>query len=186
MASVEQANKLMTVEEFRQRSPSNSPDELVQGKVVEMNVPRFKHGNAITRVSRILDEFQEKLELGHVTAGDSGVITGRSPDTLRGADVAYFSYERIPKDDEPIDYPEVSPEVVFEIRSPSERWAKVIEKVAEYLNAGVLRVCVIDPPTRTIHVYLPDQPAFQLTEDKELTLPEMHADFREKVSRFFP
>jgi len=186
MATVGQAEKLMTVEEFQALPPSDTPNELVRGRIVKMNVPKFKHGKAVTRVSRILDEFAERHDLGHVTAGDSGVITERQPDTLRGADVAYFSYKRIPKDDEPENYPDVAPEVIFEIRSPSNRWAQLLEKVAEYLNAGVLRVCVLDPPTKTIHVYLPDQPEFQLTEDDELTLPEMHEDFREPVSRFFP
>jgi len=138
------------------------------------------------RAGRILDEFVEARELGIVTAGDSGVVTERNPDTLRGADVAFFSYNRLPRDADLDKYPDAAPEIILEVRSPTDRWAKILEKVAEYLNAGALRVCVLDPASRTIHVYLPDQPEFQLTEDDELTLPELHEDFRESVSRFFP
>ena len=186
MATVGQTEKLMTVEEYVKLPPSDVPTELVKGRIVEMTRPKPKHGKLMTRAARILDEFVEANDLGTVLSGDSGLITERDPDTLRGADVSFASFERLPRDADLDKYPELSPEVVLEIRSPSERWSKVLEKVAEYLNAGVLRVCVLDPPSRTIHVYLPDQPEFQLTENDELTLPELHEDFRESVSRFFP
>ena len=186
MASVGQSQKLITVEEYAQLPPSDTPTELVKGRIVEMNLPKPKHGTIVTRAARILDEFAEKHDLGIVPCADAGVVTERDPDTLRGADVAFFSYDRLPRDADLDRYPTSAPEIVLEVRSPSDRWAKVLEKVAEYLNAGVLRVCVLDPPTRTIHVYLPAQPEFQLTEDEELTLPELHEDFREAVSRFFP
>lgn len=186
MATVGQAEKLMTVEEFAKLPPSNTLNELVRGRIVEMNRPKFRHGKIVSRICRILDEFVEARDLGHVTGGDAGIITQRDPDTLRGTDASFTSFQRLPEDVDLDNYVDAAPEIVFEVRSPSDRWSKILEKVAEYLNAGVLRVCVLDPPTRTIHVYLPDQPEFQLTEDDELTLPEMHEDFREPVSRFFP
>ena len=186
MASVGQSEKLITVEEYAQLPPSDTPTELVKGRLVKLTRPKPHHGKLMARAARILDEFVEARDLGTVLAGDSGVFTERDPDTLRGADVSFASFERLPRDANLDEYPNVAPEIVFEIRSPTDRWSKLLEKVAEYLNADVLRVCVLDPPTRTIHVYLPDQPEFQLTEDEELTLPELHEDFREAVSRFFP
>lgn len=186
MASVEQAEKLMTIEEYAKLPPDDALYELVQGRLVEMNRPKMPHGKIVSRICRLLDEFVEQRNLGHVAGGDAGIITQRDPDTVRGADVAFTSFKRLPEDADVTNYVDVAPEVVFEVRSPTDRWSKVLEKVAEYLNAGVLRVCVLDPPTKTIHVYLPDQPEFQLTADDELTLPELHADFRQSVRRFFP
>lgn len=52
----------------------------------------------------------------------------------------------------------VAPEVVFEVRSPTDRWPKVLEKVGEYLNAGVLAVYVVDPQAETVTMFDADQP----------------------------
>lgn len=186
MATVENSTKWMTIAEFEKLPHSDTPRELVRGRVVEMNVPKFGHGKIVIRLGRILDEFVEKNDLGHVTAGDSGVVTQRDPDTLRGADVAYYSFDRLARDADPYQYPDEPPEIVFEVRSQHDRWAKILEKVAEYLNAGVLRVCVLDPPTQTVRIYLPDMPETVLQFDDELTLPELHPEFSVPVSRLFP
>ena len=44
-----------------------------------------------------LGNFVEEHDLGRVMSNDSGVITERDPDTVRGADVAYYSYARLPE-----------------------------------------------------------------------------------------
>ena len=46
-------------------------------------------------------------DLGHVLSNDSGVITERGPDTVRGADVCFYSYERVPKGPLPPGYLDV-------------------------------------------------------------------------------
>ena len=113
------------------------------------------------------------------------VITGRHPDTVRGSDVAFFSYTRIPKDSPPEGYSEVSPELVFEVRSPSDRWSEINKKASEYLAAGVLVVCVLDPETRTAVVYTENDSPSKKTGDDELTLPKVFPDFKVPVRQFF-
>ena len=58
----------------------------------------------------------------------------------------------------PQGYLDVPPDLVFEVRSEHDRWAKVTEKVAEYLNAGVPVVVVLDPDTETARVHYADAP----------------------------
>ena len=102
---------------------------------------------------------------------DSGVVTERGPDTVRGADVAYYSYERIPRGPLPNHYLDVVPELILEVRSPSDRWPNVLFKVAEYLEAGVVIVVVLDDESRTAFVYRADEPGRTLGADDELTAP---------------
>ena len=61
-----------------------------------MNVPFPRHGQICTKIIRLLGNHVEEQKLGHVVANDSGVVTERGPDTVRGADVAYYSYRRVP------------------------------------------------------------------------------------------
>src|SRR5262249_32085326 len=123
--------------------------------------------------------------LGHVVSNDAGVVTAREPDTVRGADVAFYSYGRVPKGPLPRGYLPVAPDLVFEARSPFDRWPEILTKVAEYLRAGTLTVCVVDETPQSIHVFHADEPARVLGVNDELTLPQLLGDFRVSVARFF-
>ena len=150
-----------------------------------MNMPYPRHGQICSKIDRIVGAHTDAHELGHLVTNDSGVVTRRGPDTVRGADVAFYSYARVPPGPFPQGYLPVVPEAVFEVRSPGDRWADAIVKVGEYLSAGVSVVCVFDQEPQTIHVYSADRPVYILTADQELTLPEVLGDFRCLVRRFF-
>ena len=182
MATVE---ALMTAEEFGRRTDPGHPEELVQGKVVSMPPPDRRHGYVCLRAGRILGNWVEERDLGRVLSNDSGVITERDPDTVRGADVAYYSYDRLPRGPLSTGYGPEIPELVIEVRSTHDRWRDVHEKVTEYLVAGVLVVVVLDPESRSAHVFGADQPPRTLGPEEELTFPGLLEGFSARVGRFF-
>lgn len=58
------------------------------------------------------------------------------------------------------------PDLVVEIVSPTDSYGEVDDKVARYLEDGVRLIWVINPRTRTIHVYTPGSERFErLTAD---------------------
>jgi len=183
MSTVDQ--KLLTVEEFVRLPDAGRPMELVRGRIVEMNLPTPRHGQICNEIGRLLANHVKEKNLGKVTSNDSGIITERSPDTMRGADVAFFSAKQFGKGPLPEGYLEEVPEVVFEVFSESDRWSKVLGKVAEYLDAGVSVVCVIDPSDQTAYLYEGEHPVRILTAEQELTLPDLLGDFRVRVGAFF-
>ena len=89
-------------------------------------------------------------------SNDSGVITERDPDTVRGADVSFYSYERLPKGPIPSGYLSFPPNLIVEVRSPDDRWRDLLTKVNEYLAVGVTCVIVLDPEPRSAHVFHAD------------------------------
>jgi Uma2 family endonuclease len=179
------AELLLTAEQYRLLPDDGQPTELVRGRVVPVNVPAPRHGQIASKVDRIVGNYYEEHELGHVVTCDSGIITERDPDTVRGADVAFYSYSRMPRGPLPPGYLPVPPELVFEVRSPTDRWRDVLAKVVEYLDAGVTVVCIVDPGTETVHVYRADRPVEIIPADGELTIPEVLGGFRVPVRRFF-
>jgi Uma2 family endonuclease len=181
MATVE---TLLTAEEYGLLPDEGQPTELVRGRVVPRAFTTPRRGYHCAEVVCILGEFVEEHDLGRV-CNNFGVVTERDPDTVRAADVAYYSFDRLPRGPLPEGYAEVAPDVVFEIRSPSDRWAHTHAKVSEYLNAGVQVVCVHDVQSRTLLLYRPDEVPVLLEEPGELALPEVHADFRAPVARLF-
>lgn len=184
MATTE-AQSLLTAEQFALLPEPLGPVELVRGRVVEMNRPFPRHGQVCNEAGFILTSFARANDLGHVVTNDFGVVSERNPDSVRGPDVAYFSYARVPKGRLPNRYLDISPEIVVEVRSPDDRWAKLFAKAYEYLNAGVSVVCILDPDDDSIHVLRPDQPPVRLGPNDELTLPEMHGSFHVPVRQFF-
>ncbi len=179
------AEPLLTAEQFRRLPDDGRRRELVRGKVVTMSVPTPRHGQICSKIVRIVGRYLDADDRGQLVSNDSGVQTERNPDTVRGVDVGFFSYERVPRGPLPDGYLDAVPELVFEVRSSSDRWVRVVAKAAEYLNAGVSYVCILDPETRTIHLYGADQPTRDIGPDDEFTLPDLLPGFHAPVRAFF-
>ena len=150
-----------------------------------MTPPSPRHGQVCSKVDRILGNFVDEHELGHVLCNDSGVITERGPDTVRGPDVVFYSYARLPKGSLPSHYVPEVPELIFEVRSPGNRWPDILVKVAEYLAAGVQYVVVLDPDPQTALVVSAEQPPRILGPDEVLKFPDLLGEFQVVVRRFF-
>ena len=183
MATVEQP--LITAEEFGNRPDGGSREELVRGRIVLSPPPNRGHGFTCIEVGFHLRLYLEDHRLGRVYGNDAGIVVGRDPDTVRGADVAYYSYARLPQGSRSTSYGPEIPELVFEVKSPSDRWPKILAKVAEYLNAGVLFVTVLDPDQQTAVVYGSEGPPRSLGRDDELTYPDVLPGFSVTVGRLF-
>jgi Uma2 family endonuclease len=178
--------RLLSIEEYQQLPGNDRPTELVRGRVVEMRFPYPWHGYMCGLVSRIVGGFALTHDLGYPMINNSGVITERDPDTLPGADFAFYSYARVPKGTlKKRGYLDVAPDLVVEVRSPDDAWKDILAKVAEYLGAGVTVVCVLDPQRNTATVYRPDQPEVTLSAEQILSFPDVLPGFAVPVQRFF-
>ena len=99
-------------------------------------MPGLEHGKICALIARLLGNHVEAHDLGHVMSNDSAVQTGSNPDTVRGGDVIFYSYERLPRGNVPKELGPVAPDLVVEVRSPSDRWNEIMVEAGEYLKAG--------------------------------------------------
>ena len=176
---------LLTAAEFLHLPESDAPTELVRGKVVEMNRPYTSHGYYLAQIAFLFKQFVQTQDHGRVVAGDAGIVTECNPDTVRGPDVLFYSYERIPRGPLPAGYWPASPELVLEIRSPDDRWKDILRKSSEYLAAGVLTVVVADPQTQRVHLFSDDRETTVLNANDTLTFPDILPGFNVLVGRLF-
>lgn len=179
------AERLLSAEEYLTLPERGVPTELVRGRVVEMNVPIPRHGEICVNITDLISPYVRTHKIGRMVSNDGGVVTERDPDTLRGADVAFYSYARVPPGPLPRKYLDVAPELVFEVRSPTDRWARMLAKAAEYLEAGVAVVCLVDEWGERVVVCRAEEPPRTLHGDDELHLPDVLGDFRVPVRRIF-
>jgi Uma2 family endonuclease len=178
--------KLLTIDEFLQLPADDLPTELVRGKVVKMNPPYGYHGYVCANLVRIIGNFVDESRLGRIFTCDSGIVTHRNPDSLRGADVSFVSYSRFPAGPMPQKgYLDAVPELVFEVLSPSDRWGEILAKTSEYLTAGVTVVCLVDPKTATAMVYRGEDFPQTFDNGDILTIPDVLPGFQVPVRQIF-
>jgi Uma2 family endonuclease len=177
--------RLLTSAEYAKLPDRGIPTELVRGRVVEMNVPAPRHGEICANITTLINPYVRSQGMGRIVSNDGGILTEREPDTVRGGDVAFYSYNRVPQGPLPAGYLDVVPELVFEVRSPTERWSRLITKAGEYLEASVAVVCLLDQVSETVQVYRADELPRTLHADDELHLPDILGELRVPVRRFF-
>jgi Uma2 family endonuclease len=180
------ATKLITAKEFAAMPdrPDGSKQELVRGVIVTMPPPYFSHGNCQGNVGFLLETYTRQVKKGRVTLG-TGVVTERNPDTVRGFDVAHWSYERLPPDQIPQGYPEIAPDLAVEVLSPSDKPSQISAKIREYFCVNVCMVWIIDPKERTATVYRGPGNGYVLWDDATLTVEDLLPGFSCPVAEFF-
>ena len=126
--------------------------ELVKGVIIHMSPTGYLHGYTEGKLYGALQAFVSQHKLGEVLVGKVGIYTARRPDTVRGADVAYISNERLARV-QSSSYLDVAPELVVQVLSPDDRWGDLVDKLSECLAVGVQVVWVADPKTQSVYVY---------------------------------
>ena len=175
--------KLVTAEEFAELS-FDVPVELVRGEIVEMSRPDVVHGTVCGNVAFPIMTWNRQRDFGLVVMNDSGVVTERDPDTVRGPDAMVISKDRLPGGIAPHGFTDLRPNLAIEVLSPSERWKKVREKISEYRNRGVDEVWIVDPKKRSVRIFRVDGTEISHGENDEITSPVLPG-FSCRVSEFF-
>jgi Uma2 family endonuclease len=144
---------LLTAEDFELIAQVLGPCELVKGEIVPMSPGGILHSQVTSRACFILGSHCRPLGVGRILSGEAGLVVARRPDTVRGADIAFISYARFPKDAPKVGFLQQPPELVIEVLAKDTSWEKMEEKIADYHAFGVDLVWVLDPQTLTLRAY---------------------------------
>jgi Uma2 family endonuclease len=116
--------------------------ELVDGEI-RVSPAGDRHSVVALALGARLLAFAREHRLGHVFGADAGF---RLPSkNVRSPDVSFVATGRFPEDKPPDDFGNVAPDLAVEVLSPHDRPRHVLDKVGEYLEAGVRFIWVIDP-----------------------------------------
>ena len=148
--------RLLTADDLLRLHDDGVRGELIRGVLHETMPTGHEHGKIVMNLGYELVGFVKPRGLGTVVASDSGVWLERDPDTVREPDIAYTSAAKIPLDARIPGYAEVVPDLIVEVRSPSDSRRDVHDKARMWLSHGVGLVWVVHPDTRTVDVHRPD------------------------------
>jgi len=178
--------KLMTAEEFMAADLGEGTFELVRGEVIEVPPPMPEHGRVCGNAFFVLETYGRQSGRGYGLTNETAVLTERGPDTVRGANVAFYSHARWPRSEVGKTVPPVPPDVAVEVYSPSNRRGAMSQKVTEYLVVGTLMVWVIYPASRSVAIYRSDdEPPLVLGEGDVIENLAELPGFRCAVSDLF-
>jgi Uma2 family endonuclease len=124
--------------------------ELVDGQI-RVSPAGYRHGLVCVRLAALLHAFAKERGLGEVVDSSTGF---RLPGgNVRLPDVAFVAKGRFAEGQDLDRFAPLSPDLAIEVLSPDDRPRYVLDKVGEYLEAGVRLVWVIDPRRRAATVY---------------------------------
>lgn len=178
------SQSLMTAAEFA-RKHSGDHVELVKGVVKQLSGLYAREAKINAEVAFALFDYARESGLGTVISNDSFVRIPGYPETVRGGDVCFYSYTRLPKGSIPEGFPDAAPELIVEIRSWPDTWLEMLTKTFEFLSAGVTAVVVVDADTSSATVFRSEARPEVFEEDEELTLPDILPGFSVPVRKFF-
>ncbi len=99
-----------------------------------------------------LNNYLDSHPLGIATGPDG--LTRLFGDTVRGPDVAFVSWQRLPGGRIPTEpIPDVVPNFAIEVLSVSNTYGEMSRKRREYFHAGVELLWMVDPRQRSVTVY---------------------------------
>jgi Uma2 family endonuclease len=139
--------QLISVEQFRQLPEGELLYELHSGEVVALTRPRARHWKLQLRLSRLLEP---KLR----NFGEVATEVPYRPVAefeLRAADVAAISRARWDAID-PDDNLHGAPELVIEVKSPSNTERQLRELVSLCLNNGAVECWIVDANNKSVTV----------------------------------
>ena len=148
--------------------------ELVDGEI-RVSPAGTLHAHVIVQVSRRVANHVYDHGLGYVLDSSTGVWMPSG--NLRVPDLTFVSREKLPAG-LPEGFLRVTPDLVAEVLSPGDSERAILDKVGEYLAAGVRMVWVIDPRSRTAAAYRSLTDVRSLSEDDDLEGEEVIPGFR--------
>src|SRR5438105_10779732 len=109
------ATRRITAKTFAKQFADVAFCELERGEVVYLTAGGWFHSIICTNIVVLLSNWARKTRRGRVLSNEMGLFTEQDPDTVRGVDVAYFSYRRLPRGKAPQGFARTPPELAVEV-----------------------------------------------------------------------
>ncbi len=137
-------------------------ERTAEGDLVIMPPEGGETGNRSILLGMFLTQWALQDGTGVTFGSSTGFILPNG--AMRAPDVAWVRRSRLTAltPDQKQKFLPLCPDVVVEIRSPSDRLNSLQEKMQEYLDTGAQLGWLIDPPSRTLYVYRPNRPVERL------------------------
>lgn len=148
--------RLLTAADLLRLYSEGVRGELVRGELRETVASGIEHGEIVMNLGIAMGTFIKPRRLGRLFASDSGVWLERDPDTVREPDIGFISSEKISPGVRITGYAEQVPDLVVEVKSPSDSLRFMNQRAEMWKNYGVHLTWIVYPDSRTVNVHSED------------------------------
>ena len=171
MVTLDKSN-LYSFEEYLNYNCDENRYELVDGELVLMNTPTFRHILIAKFIEKQLDKEINLLQLSWLCLREAGIRTGWRKSRI--ADVCVVEKEEVINSLDKSGVCETPPILVIEIVSPESVKRDYRYKRSEYATLGVDEYWIVDPIDREVTIFILNEGLYEetiFTKNQDLVSP---------------
>ncbi|GBE94298.1 Uma2 family endonuclease [Nostoc cycadae] len=149
-----QIKSQLTLQEFLALPQGDITYELVNGEAKPKMAPKRFHSRLTLALTQLLTPWAKNR--GEVGVEWAVTLKRKSRDWVPVPDLLYVSYSRLNRDVIEDEACPIPPDLAIEIISPDQTFGEMSAKATDYLEAGVMRVWVVDAKAKTVTIFYPD------------------------------
>jgi Uma2 family endonuclease len=173
--------RTITDEELLNLPKDGNKYEVVDGEL-RISPAGWWHEVVVMNLAGRLHTYVQQRRRGHVLGSNALYILPSG--NRRGPDVSVIRAGRLPRGEKGA-FLQLVPDLAVEVLSPSDSPRAVLDKVGEYLQAGVTLVWVIDPQRRTVAVHRSLSDVREIGVDGDLDGEDVVPGFRCPLAEIF-
>ncbi len=151
--------------------------ELVDGEIIVMSPSGYESDEVTAEMIRQLGNWVRPRRLGRVTASSAGFSLPNA-DT-RAPDVSFVQAERLRRS--PRSFAELAPDLMVEVKSPSDSMTKLRTKIDEFLELGTRVGILINPEKEGVEIRRRGEDPIVLQNGDIITVPDLLPGWEVKV-----
>ena len=141
----------LTLDDLEQMPDNAMHRELVDGELIELPPPEFKHSKFATNLIYSLQSFVRSSLLGDVFPEAGYKVTADKRNWVQ-PDVSFVNLDKLNREADN-QYASGAPDLAVEIISPSERPKHVLAKRDVLFQAGCKEIWIVRPRTQSIEIW---------------------------------
>lgn len=145
--------EVITYEDYLTEGEVFQRYDIIDGARIVTN-PTRRHQNAAGAIYEIFRNYQRASRRGKTYQPPCDILIREAPLRTRQPDALFMSNDRValnPPEDDPAPL-NPAPELIVEVRSPSDTEAVLNAKIADFCSVGVLEGWIVDMNSRTVEV----------------------------------
>ena len=156
--------------------------ELEEGSIIIVGPSDIIASEVSLEFARQLSNWVKPRRLGRVFDSAGGFILPGGD--LKAPDVSFVLRDSLPRS---IRYfANLVPDLVVEVKSQSDRIAKLQQKIKMFLAQGVKVGILIDPDELTVTLYLPEREPIVFRDGETLAIPSLLPGWELQISELWP